>query len=222
MFLRKKRKRRGRYSGINTEARKIARAFWDAPLARVARTQAIREIKKKTKAHGWKKHEQKILLRPHWSRMRARRITEIQPRIHARDRSRLPSPEDRSKGAITFSVGWTPTIPMPNRSACEGRFRECGEAMTTQRKPKAPTPRGISKMETTAPTPHEVDQGGRVFYVENGKVYEGRKHAYLQFCTGCAFAQRRLRGGCGEALEACGDYRHDMGSRTLHPVQAVG
>lgn len=71
-------------------------------------------------------------------------------------------------------------------------------------------------------TPHEVDRGGRVFYVEDGKVYEGRKHAGLQFCTGCAFAQRRLRGGCGEALEACGDFRHDMGSRTLHPVQAVG
>ena len=61
-----------------------------------------------------------------------------------------------------------------------------------------------------------------MFYVEEGRVYEGRKHEELQFCTGCAFAQRRLRGGCGKALEACGNYRHGMGSRILRSVQAVG
>lgn len=82
--------------------------------------------------------------------------------------------------------------------------------MTTQRKP-------------TAPTPHEVDRGGRVYYVEEGKVYRGRESGSK--CPPCRFSIDG--GGCSHAhperRDACSNFHNGgRGHRTLHPVQAVG
>lgn len=77
--------------------------------------------------------------------------------------------------------------------------------MTTQRKP--------------AP---EVDHGGRVFYVESGKVYEGRK---AMDCRGCAFGCFcDISGLHGfDRRAACADGLNGRrGHRSLRPVQAVG
>jgi len=81
--------------------------------------------------------------------------------------------------------------------------------MTTQRKPKAPTP-------------HEVDWGGRVFYVEAGKVYEGRRSRLT--CGKCAFGKFCDIGGDGfSRRRACAPaFNGRRGNRALHPVQAVG
>lgn len=77
--------------------------------------------------------------------------------------------------------------------------------MTTQRKP--------------AP---EVDRGGRVYYIEAGKVYEGRRCSGL--CHGCRFFPRDASSGsCVKQSLACMDEQNGgRGHRTLHPVQAVG
>lgn len=78
--------------------------------------------------------------------------------------------------------------------------------MTTQRKPSP-----------------EVDHGGRVFYVEGGKVYEGRlteSGVITELCIGCD-----LHEDCnGEEIrmDACfNGYNNLRGNRTLHLVQAV-
>lgn len=81
--------------------------------------------------------------------------------------------------------------------------------MTTQRKPKAPTP-------------HEVDRGGRVFYATRWKVYEARPSGLS--CGACAFTM----GGkeclpMSQSRRACLPTLNGLrGHRTLHPVQAVG
>ena len=75
--------------------------------------------------------------------------------------------------------------------------------MTTQRKPKAPTP--------------EVDHGGRVYLVKLGKVWEGKRGGDCRSCP-----HKPVCGG-GTPLLAC-DHQSNggRGYRTLHPVQAVG
>ena len=74
---------------------------------------------------------------------------------------------------------------------------------------------------TRKPAP-EVDHGGRVYYVEDGKVYEGRPSGII--CGACA-----LSVGGGEcrpmspSRRACLPTLNGLrGHRTLHPVQAVG
>lgn len=72
------------------------------------------------------------------------------------------------------------------------------------------------------PTP-EVDHGGRVYYVEAGKVYEGRKADSI-LCGDCEFPGRhRDWPYCRKATLACsGNQNIRYGHRSLHPVQAVG
>lgn len=79
--------------------------------------------------------------------------------------------------------------------------------MTTKRKP--------------SPTP-EVDHGGRVFYVEAGKVYEGKPG---NDCSVCHFANAREDLFCRSISrrKACATWFNGFrGHHTLHPVQAVG
>lgn len=67
----------------------------------------------------------------------------------------------------------------------------------------------------------EVDHGGRVYYVEAGKVYEGRRTDFS--CEGCAFERMgnfclslERRSACAHGLNG------ERGFYTLHPVRAVG
>lgn len=84
--------------------------------------------------------------------------------------------------------------------------------MTTQRKPKAPTP-------------HEVDRGGKVFVVQDGEYFEGTEATVQKNpCIGCGAAVGdffcKLR---REAWRACMVKQKIGGPKlTLHPVQAVG
>lgn len=69
----------------------------------------------------------------------------------------------------------------------------------------------------------EVDHEGRVYYVEAGKVYEGRPSGIS--CKNCEFCEDGK--GClhrySSRRDACSDFHNgDRGHRTLHPVQAVG
>ena len=84
------------------------------------------------------------------------------------------------------------------------------------RKPKAPTPRTLSKTETVAPTP-KVDRGGRVYLVEGGKIWEGRKGAD-RWCSGCD-VERCTK----DHATACHDRTNGgRGNLILRRVQAVG
>jgi len=75
--------------------------------------------------------------------------------------------------------------------------------MTTQRKPKSPTP-------------NDVDRGGRVYLVEKGKVWEGKRDRSCRSCEHKGIL-------CTRALLACDNKANGgRGYRTLHPVQAVG
>ena len=72
-------------------------------------------------------------------------------------------------------------------------------------------------------TATEADHGGRVFYVEDGKVYEGRikeSGVISEQCEGCD-----LRENCkGEEIrmDACYHGFNDLrGNRTLHLVRAI-
>ena len=82
--------------------------------------------------------------------------------------------------------------------------------MTTQRKPKAPTP--------------EADRGGRVYLVEGGKIWEGRKEYGGVLCGGCKYVGRNADWrACAKAEFACNGTKNvRYGHRALHPVQAVG
>lgn len=79
-------------------------------------------------------------------------------------------------------------------------------------------------MTTQRKSAPDVDRGGRVFYVEDGKVYEGMPSTPK--CAGCHFA---VEGGFCDPI--IGEKRRmacvwglngDLVHRTLHPVRAVG
>lgn len=73
-------------------------------------------------------------------------------------------------------------------------------------------------------TPYEVDRGGRVFYVEGGKIWEGRKESGGVLCGGCKYVGRNADWrACAKAEVACNGTKNvRYGHRALHPVQAVG